>query len=256
MSGLRMYLDPTDKVITPTIVMYGSWEGGETIWFLRTVKPGDTIVDAGANAGYYTVIGSRLVGDKGRVYAFEPDPTNFELLRKNVQLNGLANVVLERKALSNRKGTLKLFIADANKGDHRIYQPKGESRTSVEVEAVRLDEYFRDERREIDFIKIDTQGAEGLILEGMGGLLEGRSDGPTIFMEFWPHGLSGMGTDPVALLRALQSYNYRLLDMHPPRGKPLRAVEPAELLAAHPADVSESHTDLMLLRGGRQPPKE
>ena len=97
------------------------------------------------------------------------------------------NVVLERKALSNRKGTLKLFISDDNKGDHRIYQPEGESCPSVDVEAVRLDEYFKDQNeRPIDVLKMDTQGAEGLILEGMTGLLEGQTDGPTIFMRsFW-----------------------------------------------------------------------
>lgn len=255
MTGLRMYLDPNDRVITPTIVMYGTWEGGETNWFLRTVKSGDTIVDAGANVGYYTIIGSRLVGEKGKVYAFEPDPANFALLEKNVQLNGLTNVVLERKALSNRKGTVKLFIAEQNKGDHRIYQPEGESRRSVEVEAVRLDEYFQDHKRGIDFIKIDTQGADGLIVEGMAGLLEGRADAPTIFMEFWPHGLQGMGTAPAALLRTLQSSNYKLYDMNAPGGKPMRPVEPADLLKAHPVDVPETYTNLMLLRGGREPPK-
>ena len=103
--------------------------------------------------------------------------------------------MLEQKALSNRKGMLKLFIAGQNKGDHRIYQPEGESRPSVDVEAVRLDEYFKDLKRGIDFLKSDTQGAEGVILEGMRGLLEGRPDGPTIFMEFWPYALKGMGTD-------------------------------------------------------------
>jgi FkbM family methyltransferase len=250
-----MYLDPADKVITPTIFMYGSWEGGETDWFIRTVKPGDTIVDAGANQGYYTLIGSRLVGDAGKVYAFEPEPAMFELLEKNVRLNGLTNVVLERKALSSRGGTLKLFIADANKGDHRIYQPKGESRPSVDVEAVRLDEYFKGRGR-IDVIKIDTQGAEGLILEGMAGQLEGRSDGPTIFMEFWPHGLAGMGTDAGVLLKSLRSYGYTIYDMRAPGGKPMRPVDPADLLAAHPADENESQTDLMLLRGGRRPPRD
>ena len=81
---------------------------------------------------------------------------------------------------------MKLFIADKNKGDHRIYQPEGETRPSVEVEAVRLDEYFKDDRHGIDMIKMDTQGAEGVILEGMAGLFDRRSDGPTIFMEFWP----------------------------------------------------------------------
>jgi hypothetical protein len=47
MTGLRMFLDPNDRVITPTLVTYGTWEGGETAWFLRTIKPGDTITEAG-----------------------------------------------------------------------------------------------------------------------------------------------------------------------------------------------------------------
>jgi FkbM family methyltransferase len=256
MPGLKLYLDPTDEVITPTILVMGNWEAAETSWFLRTVKPGDTVVDAGANVGYYTLIGSRLVGDKGKVYAFEPEPASFELLQKNVRLNGLTNVVLERKALSNHKGTLKLFIADTNKGDHRIYQPDGDSRPSFDVEAVRLDEYFKDHKRGIDFLKMDTQGAEGFILEGMTGLLEGRTDGPTIFMEFWPYGLKGMRTDAGALLKTLQSYKYKLYDMNAQDGKPPRVVEPADLLAAHPVDKSESQTDLMLLREGRELPKE
>jgi FkbM family methyltransferase len=256
MPGLKLYLDPKDQVITPTILVTGSWETTETAWFLRSVKPGDTVVDAGANVGYYTVIGSRLVGDKGKVYAFEPEPASFALLQKNVRLNRLTNVVLEQKALSDHKGILKLFIADANKGDHRIYQPDGESRPSVDVEAVRLDEYFKDQKRRIDFLKTDTQGAEGVILEGMTGLLQGRTDGPTIFMEFWPYGLKGMGTDAGALLKKLQSYNYKIYDMNPADKKGLPLVEPAHLLAAHPVDAWGSQTDLMLLRGGREPPKE
>lgn len=256
MPGLKMYLDPTDQVITPTILAIGSWEQNETFWFLRTVKPGDTIVDAGANAGYYTLIGSRLVGDKGKVYAFEPEPAMFELLQKNVRLNGLTNVVLERKALSNRTGPLKLFLAPDNKGDHRIYQPQDESRPSVDVEAVRLDEYFRDHKGRIDFIKSDTQGAEGAILEGMKGILDRQADRPTIFMEFWPYGLKGLGTDAGDLLKELQSYHYKMFDMTLKKESRLRPVEAADLLAAHPVDRFESQTDLMLIPEGRNPPGE
>jgi FkbM family methyltransferase len=255
MRGIKLYLDPRDQVITPTILVLGSWETHETPWFLRVVKSGDTIVDAGANIGYYTVIGSRLVGDKGKVYAFEPDPANFALLQKNVRLNGCTNVVLEQKALSNRKGTLKLFIADANKGDHRIYQPEGESRPSVDIEAVRLDEYFQHDPHGIDVVKTDTQGAEGLILEGMTGLLERRPDGPTIFMEFWPHGLKGMGTNAGELLKRLQADHYRFHEFVPKDRTKLRPVEPAELLAEHPDDEPSSQTDLMALRGGRELPE-
>jgi hypothetical protein len=126
----------------------------------------------------------------------------------------------------------------------------------VDVEAVRLDEYFKDQKRPIDVLKMDTQGAEGLILEGMTGLLEGQTDGPTIFMEFWPHGLKGIGTDAGVLLKKLQSYNYKFYDFHPKQKKGLPLVEPADLLAAHPVDDFAAQTDLLVLRGGREPPKE
>jgi FkbM family methyltransferase len=187
---------------------------------------------------------------------FEPELSNFALLEKNVRLNGLSNVVLERKALSNKEGTLKLFIADKNKGDHRIYQSRDESRPSIDVEAVRLDEYLKARNQAIDVVKIDTQGAEGFILEGMTGLLEGRTDGPTIFVEFWPHALKGMGTDAGNLLKTLRSYKCQLYDFYPKDRSGLRAVDPADLVAAHSVDEFGAQTDLLLLRGGRALPKE
>ncbi len=89
------------------------------------------------------------------------------MLQKNVRLNGLTNVTLEQKAVSNAPGELELYLATENKGDHRIFQARGESRESVTVEAVVLDEYFKGRESEINFIKVDTQGAEGVIVEGM-----------------------------------------------------------------------------------------
>jgi FkbM family methyltransferase len=255
MPGIRLYLHPKDIIITWAILNYGNWEPDETALFLRTVQPGDIVVDAGAHVGYYTVIASRLVGPEGKVYAFEPDPANFELLRKNVQVNGLTNVVLEQKALSDRKGTIKLFLASENKGDHRIYQPEGESRPSVDVEAVRLDEYLRGRERRVDVLKMDTQGAEGVILEGMTRLLEGQAEGPTIFMEFYPYALKGLGTDAGALLKRLESYGYKFYDIHPIGQQGPKVTSPASLLSEHPKDEA-SQTDLMVLRGGRKPPSE
>ena len=262
MHGLKMYLDPRDRVITTKIIAEGIWEADQTDLFLRIVKPGDVVVDAGANVGYYTLLASRLVGDEGKVYAFEPEPECFALLQKNVRLNGLTNVVLEQKALSNRKGVIKLYIAELNQGDHRIYQPEGESRPSVEIEAVRLDEYFKGRGRRIDVLKMDTQGAEGLILEGLTGLLEGQSDGPAIFMEFWPNALQKMGTDSGDLLKMLQSYHYQIYDFRTnrvigvftahPRKLGLARAEPAEVLGMNPVTSTQAQTDLLLLRGGRE----
>jgi hypothetical protein len=95
-----------------------------------------------------------------------------------------------------------------------------------------------------------------VILEGTTGLLEGQIDRPTILMEFWPHGLHGMGTDAGALLKTLQSYHYKIYDIQPKDKTGPRPVEPADLLAAHPLDDADSLTNLMMLRGGREPPKE
>jgi FkbM family methyltransferase len=254
MPGIRLYLHPKDIIITRAILNYGNWEPDETDLFLRTVKPGDIVVDAGAHVGYYTAIASRLVGDRGKVYAFEPDPANFDLLRKNVQVNGLTNVVIEQKALSDRKGTIKLFLAPENKGDHRIYQPQGEARPSVDVEAVRLDEYLQGRERRIDVLKMDTQGAEGVILEGMTRLLAGPADGPTIFMEFYPYTLKGLGTDAGDLLKRLESYGYKFYNIHPIGQQGPKVTSRESLLSEHPKDIEGSQTDLLVLRGGRKPP--
>ena len=255
--GLVLYLDPSDYVMTPFLVKTGTWEPDETEWLVRTVQPGETFVDAGANIGYYTVIAARLVGESGKVYAFEPDPRNLELLRKNVRANGLTNVVIEPKALSNAPGPIKLFLAPNNKGDHRIYQPEGESRPSVDVEAVRLDEYLQIAGRSLDVLKVDTQGAEGLILEGASGAFAREGDRPAIFMEFWPHAMRSMGTNPTALLEKLRSLRYKLYELNPSRpDQGLRMVEVETLLSNYDIpDQTQPQTNLLLFRGERQPPR-
>ena len=89
------------------------WEETETHWFVQSIRPGDVVVDLGANVGYYTILRGKLVGEIGRVYAFEPDPVGFEILRRNVRLNGLHNVVLEQKAVSSKPGLIHLDIPRA-----------------------------------------------------------------------------------------------------------------------------------------------
>jgi len=166
---MPLFLNPTDPVITGSILKEGIWEASDTHWFVKAVRPGDVVIDAGANIGYYTVLASKLVGPTGRVYAFEPDPTAFEILQRNVRLNGADNVVAEQKALSNANTTLELFIASDNKGDDRIYQPEGEHRPSIKVPAVRVDDYLKGKVDHVDLVKIDTQGAEAVIHRGHGG---------------------------------------------------------------------------------------
>ena len=209
--GNTMFLNPKDKVITTHMVLSGSWEPKETEMFLQLAKPGDTIVDVGANIGYYTVLGAQAVGPAGKIYAFEPDPVAFGFLTKNVKTNGYANVIAEEKALSNKSEKIKLYLDEFNKGDHRIYQVG--NRPAIDVVAVTLDGYLPPDRRKVDLIKIDTQGAEVVILQGM---IETLKANPSVKMlvEFWPKGLSEFGFTAVQLLDILDGLGFKYRAIH------------------------------------------
>lgn len=246
---IRMFLNPDDAVITPYMTAGRVWEATETHWFVKSLRPGDVVVDVGANVGYYTIIAGKLVGETGRVYAFEPDPVSFELLRRNVRLNGLDNVFLEQKAVSNEKGTLELFIAEENKGDHRIYQPEGEQRESVTVEAVSLDDYFKGSDETVDFVKVDTQGAEVLILQGMEQLLR-RSNEIVMAFEYSPRHVSGLGFTGGDLLDAIDSHQLKMFDlgMGGPEVRRIQAVKRQNLEKRFSA-TSRWFTNLLLVTG-------
>lgn len=131
----------------------------------QNIHLGNTVLDIGANIGYYTLIMSKLVGSTGKVYAFEPEPKNFEILKKNIELNKLDNVILEQKALSNIDGVTYLQLSK-DSGQHRL------SDHGVKVESITLDSYFGGG---IDFIKMDAEGSEYKIFKGMKNALKNKN---------------------------------------------------------------------------------
>jgi FkbM family methyltransferase len=242
LDGLRLELDPHGGVITRTLLDSGTWERFETEVFLGELRPGDTVVDVGANVGYYTLLGARRVGATGRVFAFEPDPGNFALLGRNVGRNRLGNVVIEPKAVSDRGGRAALFRSGDNAGDHRLYDSK-DGRASVAVETVALDEYFAVGLERIDLIKIDIQGAEASALAGMRELIR-RNRHARILLEFWPIGLVRCGAKPRDLLDELRRADYVLFNLDDDTAT-LERIERAEaLLDWHPPE-QESFTNLL-----------
>ncbi|CEG11098.1 Methyltransferase FkbM (fragment) [groundwater metagenome] len=119
--GNKMYIDPKRD---PVIALYdiGGYENAETQLFESRIKEGDVVLDIGANIGYYTLIAAKLVGVNGKVYAFEPDPTNFSFLKKSVEINNYKNVICEQKAVSNENGKVKLFLHKFITGAHTIVE--------------------------------------------------------------------------------------------------------------------------------------
>jgi FkbM family methyltransferase len=204
-NGHKMILDSKDSLFLSINKVY---EPFETALVKNEIKKGDIVLDIGANIGYYTLIFAKIIGDEGKVFAFEPDPDNFLLLKKNVELNGYKNVIFVQKAVSNQTGKVKLYISDSNKGDHRIYDP-GDGRHSIEIDAIRLDEFFEDFQGKIDFIKMDIQGAEGGALQGMLSLIK-KNQNMKIITEFWPDALKLFGTDPAEILKLLIDAGFKL----------------------------------------------
>jgi FkbM family methyltransferase len=218
--GNKMYVNGADNDITPKLIRIGDWEEKyESSLFKQCVKEGMTVVDVGAHVGYYTLLAARAVGRGGLVYAFEPIPGNYELLCRNIKANDFTNVTTVRAAVSNKRGTAQFWFEKDWSGSasfskygvlavsrHETLQKGG----FIDTETVSLDDYFRDNIKniKIDILKIDTQGGEGLVMSGAGKIL--RNNKLKIFLEFWPAALRDLGTDPLQLLSSLQQYGYQI----------------------------------------------
>ena len=138
----------------------------------KEIKKGDTVVDIGANIGLFTLFFSKLVGTTGRVIAFEPDPENFDVLKKNIELNEITNVTLVQKGVSNKNESVKLYKSNVSGGHSLIKNEWAKEYTNIQT--VTLDDYFRGE--EIDMIKIDAEGFELEVIEGGKKLLENNKN--------------------------------------------------------------------------------
>lgn len=211
--GRKFFINRKDFTISSYLLEGREFESPETKIFKQRVKRDDTVLDIGANIGYHTLTFAKLVGSEGRVFAFEPDQDNFALLDKNVKENKFGNVVLVNKAVSDKSGDTKLFLSEDNMGDHRIYD-SGQGGKFIVAETVCLDEFLKDHKDKIDFIKMDIQGAEEKALYGMKEILK-SNEKLEIVTEFWPIGLEGMGDrfSGKNYLEFLERHNFKFFDI-------------------------------------------
>jgi len=184
-----------DKYVGQRVALE-KYEPYETELILRQTKSGDVIVDVGANIGYYTILLADKVGLNGKVYAFEPDLINFEILKKNVEVNKLKNVVLVRAAVSNKKGISYLYKSKENYGDHRMFG----NEEKEEIKTIKLDNYLKNQK--IDLMKVDTQGWEPSVFEGAKKIIEKNK--PTIFFEYSPASYKLAKLDGLKMMRWLK----------------------------------------------------
>lgn len=173
--------------------------------FVEMVRRSDVVADVGANLGWFTCIGA-TANRKARIFGFELDRANYDICVANVRLNGLQNVTMEHCAVSNTAGEV---VYDAGGGASAIHRIGTEGCAQQSVSSITLDEYFAGQRPP-DLVKIDVEGAEQLVLEGMRGLL-GTSTLRTMFIEIHPPWLSDLGGSVREVTRLLQASGFRLL---------------------------------------------
>jgi FkbM family methyltransferase len=175
------------------------------------ISPGMTVLDIGANIGYYSRILSNLVGKNGRVYSFEPGTTNFLHLQDTVK--NCANVQAIQMAVGASVGRMSFTVSrQANIENHLGVTGDGDIE---QVDVVSIDSFCRDLSR-VDVIKMDIQGGEYHALQGMCETCS-RNHDLWVFFEFWPFGLARAGVEPKAILCLLEDMGFipRLLDGAP-----------------------------------------
>lgn len=200
-----------DRVMTPTLRETHTWEPEFTAVLATLVRPRMTAIDVGANIGYVTRTLARLTGPGGRVIALEPEPVNFELLCANVSDISDVDVHCVPAAAAARTRSVTLWLGDENLGDNRTWRPSDSNARSVRVPAVRLDDLIH-ESVVVDVVKVDTQGTDHVVVQGMERLIERCR--PTLLVEFWLEGLEGLGTraDDVLTYYRRLGFSVALLD--------------------------------------------
>jgi len=197
--GLELLVDPSrSDLVQLYLYMFRVWEPVITSWLKTVLKPGDVVIDVGANIGYYTTLAAKIVGPTGRVIAIEPFPETFDALRDNVRRNGLANVELINAAVGD--GAVLSLYQDPSGALGTISMLKQpEWRHVADVPTTTLEKAVPPGLQErLRMVKIDAEGAEDIALRSMGGLLDSTNERLTLLVECGP---SELHTSVTSLLK-------------------------------------------------------
>lgn len=209
--GASLLVIDDDRSIDSVLFSEGRWkEYHEDEALTSIIKPGDTVLDVGANVGYHTLLASRLVGPEGLVIACEPEPTNLSVLGENVHRNEALNVLMLPIGLGAKVEERSFFVSSTNKGRHSLFSENTPNATRRSIVVTTIDKLIAllPSGRQPDVIKLDVEGAEGLVLAGGRQFLENAH--PKIWMEFWPVGIQASSVDPLTLLQDMERFGYRV----------------------------------------------
>ncbi len=233
-NGIEIWMDMDDKILPRYYEKNGSVDPYEMQLLDSSLEPGMTFLEIGAYVGDHTVHMAKKVGSIGKGYAIEAAPQNYLLLEKNLSEYNLKHVNAIHAAATNYEGEITMYLSSKNHGDHRIFNANDESvfneakRIPTNIPCITADSL----NIQPDLVKMDVQGSELAVFEGMNKIL---SQQVMLFCEFWPYGLRKFSGEngPAEMLSLLQDYGFTIYEIDEKKNQ-LKTIDQEELLSRFP----------------------
>ena len=192
-----MYLDLVTPGISKTLAINKSREEDMIQVIKEELRPGMTVIDCGSNIGFYPLLEANILKNDGKIYAIEPDSRNYFILQKNIKQCEYGEIIKSYNiAVSNRTGTSKMFVAEKSNlnklssADDDKFSIRHNVQEVVDVKTVTIDEFCKNEGITLDFIRMDIEGFEVEVFQGMKETFENAKSGFMVFLELHPHAYS------------------------------------------------------------------
>ena len=213
----RMVLDKTDMDLSRQIEMLGvySTETFERIILEKYLKKGQTVLDIGANLGFYSMLSRSIVGPTGKIFSFEASKDNINLIDMSINENKFENVTVIHTAISDKTGQGCLYVSPYYNSEHSLFDYHYSSgkntgkKASIPLETV---DHFLENKignMNADIIKMDIEGSESRALEGMKSTIS-YNDEITLITEFWPQGFKNCNKEPKEFLESLDFFGFKI----------------------------------------------
>jgi len=212
--GYKMKLPADDPGISCELLVNGIHER-ETVELLRSLLHDKmTIIDIGANLGFYALLEASMTSDDTRIFAIEPSPRNVSILRENIRINNLeGKIKVFELGISDYVGSSIFYLEDKSNRHHidKFKMGSVKSNNSIEIQVTTVDEFCKEHMiDEINLLRLDVEGHEYAVIDGAHEILS-RSKNCIIFMELHPKVLFKLGKSPESLLEDLRHLGFKCI---------------------------------------------
>ena len=191
-------------------IIYEGFEKEEMDFIVSTLNKDDIFLDIGCNIGLFSLLASKIVGDKGKVICFEPSPVTYDRLLENVSLNHFKNIDCRNIGLSNNNDELTFYISENGYDAWNSFAPSGDDKLgkAIKVQASTLDDELENiDKSKISLVKIDVEGWEKFVLNGAHNFFNDYS--PIVVVEFTEENTFNAGYPVQEIYEIMQTWGYK-----------------------------------------------